>query len=122
MTLKTLAKVVTMLIRLLWLFELALGVYVATGRGFAEVKLHVGIGFATTLLIFLLAMIAAVYRAWVPAVLGLVFSALLPYIGLAQLPVQLGGGMRPIQYAHVIIALGAIGVAEMTYGKIKRLG
>lgn len=118
---KTLAKVLIMLVRLIWLVELGLGISLASAKGLAYVKLHIGLGFTLALLLFILAMIGLVKREIVPAILGIIFAVLLPYIGLQQFPIKFGPALGMIQYAHVVIVLLAIGVAEMLHAKIKRV-
>lgn len=117
---KTLAKVLIMLVRLIWIIELGLGISIASAKGLAYVKLHIGLGFTMALVLFVLAMIGLVKRQVVAAILGIIFAVLLPYIGLQQFPIKFGPALGPIQYAHVVIALLAIGVAEMMHAKIRK--
>jgi hypothetical protein len=119
--LNTLAKVLIMLVRLIWIVELAVGISIASAKGLPYLKLHIGLGFAMALCLFVLSMIAVVKRAVVPAVIGVIFAVLLPYIGLQQFPIKFGPALGAIQYAHVVIAIVTIGVAEMLHGKIRRL-
>ena len=117
---KTFAKVVIMLVRLLALVELGLGVAIASARGLPHLKVHIVLGFAMSLLLLLLAILAAFKRMAVPVILGAAFAFLLPYIGLKQFPIKFGPALGWIQYTHVIVALLTIGVAEMVYAKIRR--
>lgn len=109
-----------MLVRLIAVVELVLGVSIASAKGLPYLKMHIGMGFAMALLVAVLAMIAAVRRAFVMAAIGIVFAVLLPVIGLQQFPLKFGPALGAVQYAHVLIALGAIGVAEALHGAIRK--
>ena len=117
-----LAKVLIMLVRLIWLVELGLGIWIASIKGLPYLKLHVALGFGVALLLLLLAMIAAVHKLVVPVVLGCAFAVLLPYVALQQYhpALRFAPHLGPIQYAHVAVALAAIGVAEFTHSAIRK--
>lgn len=117
---KTFAKVVIMLVRVLVLVELGLGIAIASAKGLPYLKLHIGLGFAMSLLLLLLAVVAATKRLVVPVVLGAAFAFLLPFIGLKQFPIKFGPTLGAIQYAHVVVALLTIGIAEMIYARLKK--
>lgn len=109
-----------MLVRLIAVIEIVLGVWIASVTGLPYLKVHIGLGFGMALLLFLLAMIAFVRHEVLVAVLGVAFAALLPFIGLKQFPLKFGASLGPIQYAHVVIGLAAIGIAEAIHAKIRR--
>lgn len=115
-----LAKILIMLVRLIWLVELGLGIWIASTKGLPYLKLHIGLGFALAFLLIPLAMIAASRKLVVPVVLGCAFAILLPWIGLKQFPIYFDTHMRPIQYAHIAVALLAIGVAEFMHSAIRK--
>jgi len=111
-----------MLVRLIAVIELGLGVWIASAKGLPYLKMHIGLGFGMALLLLLLAIIAVTKRLFVPAVLGLIFAVLLPYLGLQQFPLKFGPQLGTVQYAHVLIALAAIGIAEMMNSAIRKRG
>ena len=115
-----LAKVLIMLVRLIAVVEIGLGVWIASLSGLPYLKAHIGLGFGMALLLLLLAVISFTRHQAMVGVLGLIFAGLLPAVGLKQFPLKFGPNLGAIQYAHVVIALCAIGVAEAMYGKIKR--
>ena len=115
------AKVLIMLVRLIWLVELGLGIWIASIKGLPYLKLHIVLGFCTALLLLLLAMIAAVHKQVLAVILGCVFAVLLPFVALKQYPqLRFAPHLGPIQYAHVAVALAAIGVAEFTHAAIRK--
>ena len=109
-----------MFVRLIAVIEIVLGVWIASITGLPYLKIHIGLGFGMAACLFLLAMIAFVRHEVPVAVLGVAFAALLPFVGLKQFPLKFGSALGPIQYAHVVIGLLAIGVAEALHAKIKR--
>jgi len=110
-----------MLVRLIWLVELGLGIWIASIRGLPYLKLHMVLGFVVALLLLLLAIIAAVRKLVVPVVLGCVFAFLLPFVALKQFPaLRFAPHLGPMQYAHVVVALAAIGVAEFMHAALRK--
>ena len=114
------AKVLIMLVRLIWLIELGLGIWIASIKGLPYVKVHIALGFAVALLLLLLALIAATRKLILPVVLGCGFAILLPSIGIEQFPLRFAPHLGPIQYAHVVVALATIGVAEYIHSAIRK--
>jgi len=114
------AKVLIMLVRLIWLIELGLGIWIASIKGLPYLKLHMVLGFIMALLLLLLAMIAAVRRLVLPVVLGCGFAFLLPFVAVKQFPLRFASHLGPMQYAHVAIALATIGVAEFMHAAIRK--
>ena len=114
------AKVLIMLVRLVWLIELGLGIWIASIKGLPYLKLHIYLGFGMATLLLLLAMIAATRKLVVPVALGCGFAILLPSVALKQFPLRFGSHLGPIQYAHVVVALAAIGVAEYIHSAIRK--
>jgi len=115
-----LAKVLIMLVRLIALVEIGLGIWIVSISGLPYLKAHIVLGFCMALLLFLLALIGFNRHQVIVGVLGLIFAALLPATGLKQFPLKFGSNLGATQYAHAVIALLSIGVAEAMYGKIKR--
>jgi hypothetical protein len=70
--------------------------------------------------LLLLALVGAKRRLYALMVIAIVLAVLIPAVGFKQLPLQAAGGMRAIQYVHVVVVLAAIGVAEALHGRIQR--
>lgn len=109
-----------MLVRMIAVIELGLGIAIASAKGLAYLKIHMALGFAISLLLLLLAIVAAVKHRVLAVILGCSFAILLPFIGLKQFPIKFGPALGAVQYAHVAIALGAIGVAEFMNAAIRK--
>jgi hypothetical protein len=114
------AKVLIMLVRLVAVIEIGLGIWIAFGKGYPYLKAHIALGFVMALSVFLLSMIAATRREFTLMIVGIVLAVLIPVIGFTQLKPQYAGSIGPVQYAHVVIVLAAIGVAEALHARIKR--
>lgn len=114
------AKVLIMLVRLIALVELGLGAAIFLGKALPYMKLHIGLGFGMSFLLLLLAGVAALKKLTGPVLIGTILAFLLPYIGLKQLPINFGRAISPVQYAHVFIALAAIGAAEYIHAQIRK--
>lgn len=119
-SLKTFAKVLIMLVRLIAVLSIVFGVMIWAGTGMQFVGAHIGLGFIITLLVGILAVLALVRRLVPLGILGLVVVTLLPYIGLKQFPLAMRPHIGAMQIAHIVIVLATLGIAEAMNGKIQK--
>ncbi|ABC22608.1 hypothetical protein [Rhodospirillum rubrum] len=91
---------------------LCLGALFVFAPGLVPIHAHMTLG---VLLILALWVLAFLGRTGAPraAVLAAIAGLLLPVLGILQLQVDLGGGLWLVQTAHVVVALGAMGLAEV---------
>ena len=109
-----------MLVRVGAILAVVLGILVLTGTNAQYLGVHMWLGFFLTGLVVILAIMALTKGAVGPGLVGIVFAVLLPYVGLKQIPLRFGFHLGWVQIVHVIIALIAVGMAEMLYGAIKK--
>ncbi|MFL5578414.1 MAG: hypothetical protein ACJ79S_20870 [Gemmatimonadaceae bacterium] len=102
------------IIRLGVLVELVLGLLVWAGRGTPGlVSLHIQIGFLIVLALLALAVVAL--AAGAPrgrAVGAIAWAVLLPVVGFGQLRWMPGTAHWVVQLLHLLLGLGAAGLAE----------
>lgn len=101
------------IVRVAFLADLLLGITLWLGRGYSLLKLHMWLGFIVAfalLAIVLLSLLAKVKPAL--PIVSLLWAVALPVVGIAQLHVMPGGDHWIIQVIHLILGLGAIGLAE----------
>ena len=115
------ARWTLMLVRLCGLVLLVTGVLFWTGRGLAGVSGHMGLGVVLVLSLWLLAFLGA--RAGAP--LGLVaaaavWGAVVLWFGMVQRQLVPGDAHWMIQVVHLLLGLGAIGLAEALAARIAR--
>ncbi|MDQ2710838.1 MAG: hypothetical protein M3Y24_01160 [Acidobacteriota bacterium] len=110
----TSVTVLRWIIRLLFVVSLILGIMLWTGNGYTYLKLHMWLGFIISFALLLLAIIGFVARIRpVLPLVTLIWAVLLPVLGIAQLRIVPGPNHWTIQVLHVIIGIGAIGLAEV---------
>ena len=109
-----------MLIRLIWLIEIGLGIWIASLSGLPYLHAHIGLGFTFALLLAVLSIIGVAKRKTGLAIGGLIFAVLLPVVGIKQFPLKFGSALGLMQYLHVAIVLAGIGIAEALHGKIRK--
>ncbi|MBZ8131865.1 hypothetical protein [Afifella sp. IM 167] len=112
-------KTMLMGARLCALFALALGIARWLGYAAMPVHLHMTVGAIFVLLLWFLSF-KAMGTAKGIALAGFLVGLVVPIVGYAQLTTAMGGGQWSLQLAHVVLAIGAIGLAEMA-GKRARL-
>lgn len=117
---QTFAKVLIMLVRLLAVLAIVLGILLLSGTHSEFVGIHIAVGFFLVLIVVILAILALMKGAIGPAILGIVFAFLLPYVGLKQFPLRFGVHLGWIQISHVVVALITLGLAEMLHGAIRK--
>jgi hypothetical protein len=101
------------IVRVAFLAGLLLGITLWLGRGYSLLRLHMWLGFIVAfalLAIVVLSLLAKVKPAL--PIISLLWAVALPVVGIAQLHVMPGGNHWIIQIIHLILALGAIGLAE----------
>ena len=106
-------------VRVGFLLALILGIVLWTGHGYEYLRLHMWIGFIVTFA--LLALVIAGSLARISPALPIVtflWAIALPAIGIAQLRIVPGPNHWIIRVIHLILGLGAIGLAEVLTKKI----
>ncbi len=110
----TSVTVLRWIIRLVFIVSLILGIMLWTGNGVGYLRLHMWLGFIITFALLLLAIIGFVARMRpVLPLIALIWAVLLPVLGIAQLHIAPGPNHWIVQVLHVIIGIGAIGLAEV---------
>ena len=102
-----------LLVRAAGVVQLALGVAFWTGNALGLVDLHQLIGFVIVLSLWALAALAA--RAGVPpglVALAVVWGLVTPVLGIAQQRLLPGSAHLVIEVLHLLVGLGALGLAE----------
>ena len=101
------------IVRLIGFAALVLGIVLWTGNGYAYLKLHMWLGFIVTFALLLLVVISLLSRVGpLLPLLALIWAVFLPVLGIAQLRIVLGPNHLIIQAVHLVLGLGAIGLAE----------
>ena len=113
------AKILTMIVRVLFVVELVLGVLVA-GVRLQYLEVHIGLGFLVAICVALLAIMACMKRLFGLGIVGLFFAILLPITGFKQFPLKFGSQIGLIQIVHVVVALAAVGLAEALHAKLRK--
>lgn len=113
------AKILVMIVRLLFLVELVLGVLVVTLH-LQFLNPHIGLGFLLAICVALLAFIAFAQRKFGTGIRALIFAVLLPISGFKQFPLHFGSHIGLMQILHVIIALATVGMSEALYSAIRK--
>jgi hypothetical protein len=117
-------RVSSMALRLLWIINIALGIYIsyiAANPGGWELA-HMLNGLVIVLLLWFLGIaqgltkIGSVGLAVATFLVGLA----LPIIGMAQPSVPDGVGLYVIQAVHVLLAIGAIALGEISAARYRR--
>ncbi len=119
-SLKTFAKVLIMLVRLIAILSIVFGIMIWSGTGQQFLGAHIGLGFLITLCIGLLAVIGLANRVIPLGILALVFAVLLPVVGLKQFPLAMSPNFGLIQTLHVIVVLAALGIAEALHARVAK--
>jgi hypothetical protein len=117
---KRLTTAAQMTVRASGLVLLVLGVIFWTGNLDSLHLLHILLGLLLVLGLWTLAAIAIRAHASVGiAVLALAWGVVLPVLGLTQVNLLTGGSHWVIQVVHLLVGLGAIGLAERLGMSIK---
>jgi hypothetical protein len=116
----TVATVAQMTVRLSGILLLVLGVIFWTGNLDSLHLVHILLGLLLVLGLWTLAFLAIRARVAVRlAALGLAWGVIAPVLGLTKVNLLTGGRHWVIQVLHLLIGLGAIGLAELLGRMIK---
>ena len=110
---KTAATVAQMLVRVTGVINIVLGVLLWTHHALRLLPVHMQVGYVLVLSLWVLALLAA--RAGVnPAFVGvaIVWGFLVPVLGAMQARLAVGNAHWAIQLLHLLVGMGAIGLAE----------
>jgi len=117
----TLATVAQMTVRVSGIVLLVLGVIFWTGNLDSLHLVHILLGLLLVLGLWTLAVLAARARAGIGlAVLGFAWGVIATVLGLTQVNLLTGGWHWVIQVIHLLVGVGAIGIAEVLAVRIKR--
>jgi hypothetical protein len=117
---KTAVTIATMLTRLTGLIQIVLGVLFWTGHVVGLIPVHILSGTVLVLSLWTLAILAA--RAGVQpglVALSLIWGLITIILGLTQSQLLVGPAHWIIQVIHLLVGLGAIGLAEGLAARIK---
>jgi len=121
--LSALAKILIMLIRLVALVAIVFGIILFLGHSENpqnSIAAHFALGFLLTIALFLLGVVGIMRKVVPLGVLGILFAIALPITGFKQIA-TIGPHVGVPQILHIIVVLAALGIAEATAAKIKRL-
>ena len=109
-----------MLVRVTFVVQLVLGVLFWTGNALDLVPLHQTIGFLLVFGLWTLAALAARAGVRPPLVaLAAVWGLIVAVLGLTQTRLLVGSAHWLIEVLHLLVGLGAIGLAENLAARIK---
>jgi hypothetical protein len=118
---KTTATIVQMLVRLAGLIQIVLGVLFWTNNALTLVPVHMLVGSLLVILLWSLAgmaLWAGVNRGL--AALALVWGVVVVALGMTQTQLLPGDAHWVIRVLHLLVGLGAIGLAERLATSIKQ--
>ncbi|MGA2714770.1 MAG: hypothetical protein ABSG41_16845 [Bryobacteraceae bacterium] len=108
-------------IRVAWLAALILGLLLWGGRLAGSLNLHMILGGIVALGLVILAVSAFLASVRIAlAVISIVWAAVTVYVGLTQTRWMPGGSHWIIETVHLLLGIGAIGIAEALAGAIVR--
>lgn len=118
-------RVSSMALRLLWIINLVLGIYVAyiaTGSPKPWVVTHVFTGVLIVILMWFLGVAQALVKGGTLALTGATFGAglALALIGMSQVAVTGGAGLYILQGLHVLLVLSAIALGEICVSRYRK--
>lgn len=120
---RTATTVIGMAIRVLGLVMIVLGLLFWTGNALNLIGLHMLIGIVVVLLLWALAIIAARNGVSLGLVaLGIVWGLIVVALGMTQTRLLPGDLHWIIRVLHLLVGIGALGIAERLAGTIKRAG
>jgi len=118
---KTATTVLEILTRVLGTLLIALGLLFWTDNARTLVPLHMLLGITLVLALWALAALAAVARVSLGLVaLALAWGLIVPILGLTQTRLLPGGAHWLIQVLHLLVGIGAIGLAQALASQIRR--
>ena len=118
---KTAAIVLQVMVRIIGLILIVLGVLFWTGNATTLIPVHMLLGITLVLLLWALAILGAIAGVNLGLVaLALVWGLIVPILGLTQFRLVPGSMHWTIQALHLLVGLGAIGLADNLARSIKR--
>ena len=118
-------RVSSVALRLLWIINLVLGIYVAyiaTGSAKPWVVTHVFTGVLIVTLMWFLGVAQALVKGGTLALTGATFGVglALALIGMSQVAVTGGPGLYVLQGLHVVLVLSAIALGEICASRYRK--
>ncbi|HEY5258490.1 MAG TPA: hypothetical protein VIJ12_08955 [Candidatus Baltobacteraceae bacterium] len=99
--------------RIVGVVLIILGIFFWTGSAIGLIGLHMALGAIFVLVLWAMAIVAAVGRAPIATVVvGLIWGALILWVGLTQTTMPLGSAHWVIQLIHLLLGGIGIGVAQ----------
>ncbi|HEV2176674.1 MAG TPA: hypothetical protein VGW33_05680 [Terriglobia bacterium] len=118
---KTATTVVQMMIRLFGLILIVLGILFWAGRSINLVPAHIWVGTAFVLLLWILAFMSLRVRGNAGLAVGaIVWGLVVMALGMTQVRLLTGSAHWVVQVLHLLVGLGAIGLAESLAARVKR--
>jgi len=115
--------VIRTLIRLLGLIMVVLGLLFWTGNALNFIGLHMLLGMVLVLLLWAQAILAARSGASLGLVaLAIAWGIIVVALGMTQTQLLPGDAHWVIKVLHLLVGIGAVGIAERLAGSIKRAG
>ena len=100
---------------------LVLGMLLWDGKLIGALNLHMTLGAIVAAALAILAVYAIATRVRIPlGIIGLVWAAATVYVGIAQNQLVPGGNHWIVSTVHLLLGIGAIGLAEALAGAIIR--
>jgi hypothetical protein len=115
------AFVLQMTIRVLAVVQLIVGLLFWSGNALSYIPVHMLLGVLLVLCLWIVAVVA--WRAGAPLGLAgaaVVWGVLTVWLGLNQLELLPGGLHWLIQVLHLLVGVGAVGLAEALGGRVRR--
>ena len=117
----TASKLAVMVVRICGLLALVLGIVFWSGNALNLVHMHMGLGVLVVIGLWALCAMSARSGASSGFAVGAaIWGLLVPFVGILQLHIMLDGAHWVIQVIHLILGLGAMGLAEALGGRLKR--
>ena len=120
---RTATTIIQMLVRGLGLIMIVLGLLFWTGNALNLIGLHMLLGMIVVLLLWALAIMAA--RSGISlglVALGIAWGLIVVTLGMTQNQLLPGEAHWVIKVLHLLVGIGALGIAERLAGSIKRSG
>jgi uncharacterized membrane protein len=118
---RTATTVIRMLIRLLGLVMVVLGLLFWTGNALNFIGLHMLLGMVLVLLLWALSILAARSRVGLGLVaLGVAWGVIVVALGMTQTRLLPGDFHWVIKLLHLLVGIGAVGIAERLAGSALR--
>jgi hypothetical protein len=110
-----------MALRALFVIQLILGILFWTGNADGLVLLHMLLGIAFVAVFWVIGAMAAMRGASIGVMIGtFVLGLVIALFGLFQTRILPGSGHWVVQIIHLLLAISAIGFAEMIAGRTRR--